>query len=121
MNLHVFILTLDSSILYFLSRNKEQLHRFLLAIRQSYHDSNPYHNFCHAVDVLQAMFHFLCKMGLIPPIFTSNKRISNRSVNQQRRHVNDLLRPADIFALLLASIGHDIGHPGVNNKFLVRG
>ncbi|CAG8520145.1 4692_t:CDS:10 [Paraglomus occultum] len=111
------VLSMDE--LSHLDVSTEQLHRFLLAIRQSYHDSNPYHNFCHAVDVLQAMFHFLCKMGLIPPIFTSNKRFSNRSVNQQSRRVSDLLRPADIFALLLASIGHDIGHPGVNNKFLV--
>ncbi|KAF9126777.1 3',5'-cyclic-nucleotide phosphodiesterase [Linnemannia schmuckeri] len=34
-------------------------------------------------------------------------------------HVSDFLRPEDIFALLVASIGHDVGHPGVNNMFLV--
>jgi len=34
-------------------------------------------------------------------------------------HVRDFLRPEDIFALLVASIGHDVGHPGVNNMFLV--
>jgi hypothetical protein len=37
-----------------------------------------------------------------------------------RLHVQDLLRPEDIFALIVASIGHDVGHPGVNNMFLVR-
>ncbi|KAG0171218.1 3',5'-cyclic-nucleotide phosphodiesterase [Apophysomyces sp. BC1015] len=30
-----------------------------------------------------------------------------------------LLRPLDVLALLLASIGHDVGHPGVNNMFMV--
>lgn len=29
------------------------------------------------------------------------------------------LRNEDIFALFVAAIGHDIGHPGVNNDFLV--
>lgn len=31
-----------------------------------------------------------------------------------------ILRPRDIFALLIAAIGHDTAHPGVNNAFLVR-
>jgi hypothetical protein len=30
-----------------------------------------------------------------------------------------ILRPNDIFALLIAAIGHDTAHPGVNNAFLV--
>jgi hypothetical protein len=34
--------------------------------------------------------------------------------------IDQLLRPKDIFALLIASIGHDVGHPGVNNMFMVR-
>lgn len=29
-----------------------------------------------------------------------------------------LLRPKDLFALLIAAIGHDAAHPGVNNMFL---
>jgi hypothetical protein len=31
----------------------------------------------------------------------------------------NLLRPKDVFALLIAAIGHDAAHPGVNNLFLV--
>lgn len=89
-----------------------------MAIRQSYYDSNPYHNFTHAIDVLQAMFYFLCKMNIIPPLFSSTKRRSI-NVNQQRCRPNDLLTVTDAFALLLASVGHDVGHPGVNNAFLV--
>jgi hypothetical protein len=34
--------------------------------------------------------------------------------------IQDLLKPLDIFALLMASVGHDVGHPGVNNNFMVR-
>ncbi|KAF0469187.1 HD-domain/PDEase-like protein [Gigaspora margarita] len=101
-----------------ISVSTEQLHQLLFAIRQSYYDTNPYHNFTHAVDVLQAMFLFLCKMGLIPPLFSSKRQSIN--VNKQRCRPNDLLTPVDAFALLLASIGHDVGHPGVSNTFLVQ-
>ncbi|CAG8567092.1 24602_t:CDS:10 [Dentiscutata erythropus] len=95
----------------------DQLHRLLVAIRQSYYDTNPYHNFTHAVDVLQAMFLFLCKIGLLPPFFSSKRQSINS--NQQRCRPNDQLNVIDAFALLLASVGHDVGHPGVNNDFLV--
>ncbi|CAG8506529.1 3896_t:CDS:10 [Cetraspora pellucida] len=84
----------------------DQLHRLLVAIRQSYYDTNPYHNFTHAVDVLQAMFYFLYKMEIIPPLFSSKRQSIN--VNQQRCRPNDLLTVTDAFALLLASIGHDV-------------
>ncbi|CAJ0838478.1 17092_t:CDS:2, partial [Entrophospora sp. SA101] len=97
----IFEHVMDLDDLRQLNVPSEQLHRFLLAIRQSYYDSNPYHNFTHAVDVLQAMFFFLCEMGLIPLFFSSASS------------------DADSFALLLASIGHDVGHPGVNNFFLI--
>ncbi|RHZ67223.1 hypothetical protein Glove_302g37 [Diversispora epigaea] len=98
----------------------EQLHRFLLALRQSYYDTNPYHNFIHAIDVLQATFYFLCEMDFLPSLISSRyKRRSMSNSNRKKYRPNDLLRDTDAFALLLASIGHDIGHPGVNNKFLV--
>ncbi|CAG8450316.1 5024_t:CDS:10 [Dentiscutata heterogama] len=84
----------------------DQLHRLLVAIRQSYYDTNPYHNFTHAVDVLQAMFLFLCKIGLLPPFFSSKRRSINS--NQQRCRPNDQLTVIDAFALLLATIGHDV-------------
>ncbi|CAG8559561.1 7165_t:CDS:10 [Diversispora eburnea] len=105
-----------------LNVSSEQLHRFLLALRQSYYDTNPYHNFIHAVDVLQAMFYFLCEMDFIPSLLSSRykrRSVNNSNSNRQKYRPNDLLRDTDAFALLLASIGHDIGHPGVNNKFLI--
>ncbi|KAF9125716.1 3',5'-cyclic-nucleotide phosphodiesterase [Mortierella sp. 14UC] len=133
------------------------LHRFVIGLRDSYHRSNPYHNFAHAVDVLQATFYFLCRMGKLPssgygypPVATTpngdvagipngvvdhddsaNAHEIDSSANiptdnstadgddSPAIHVSDFLRPEDIFALLVASIGHDVGHPGVNNMFLV--
>lgn len=33
--------------------------------------------------------------------------------------LSHLLSPLDAFTLLVVAIGHDVGHPGVNNAFLV--
>ncbi|KAG0002638.1 3',5'-cyclic-nucleotide phosphodiesterase [Entomortierella chlamydospora] len=124
------------------------LHRFVIGLRDSYHRSNPYHNFAHAVDVLQATFYFLCRMDKLPgtgigsppmPLTNgdigdsaqgsenseSSANIPTQSIspvegdNLSLLRIQDFLRPEDIFALVVASIGHDVGHPGVNNMFLV--
>lgn len=70
-----------------------------------YHDENPYHNFAHAVDVLQCLYYMLKELN----VFTENPQSL----------VQRLLRPQDVFALLIAAIGHDAAHPGVNNMFLI--
>lgn len=90
------------------------MYHFIFDICNSYHSVNPYHNFRHAVDVLQANYYFLCKIGAIEPMCDKPKP-NEKSIN----HLKDLLEPIDIFALLMASIGHDVGHPGVNNNFMV--
>ncbi|KAI9276232.1 hypothetical protein BY458DRAFT_506050 [Sporodiniella umbellata] len=92
------------------------LYHFIFDVCNSYHSTNPYHNFRHAVDVLQANYYFLCRMGLVKPMYPTDELV------QCQFHpspVVNLLSPLDIFALLMASIGHDVGHPGVNNKFMV--
>jgi hypothetical protein len=33
--------------------------------------------------------------------------------------IADLLKPFDALTLIISAIGHDVGHPGVNNAFLV--
>lgn len=86
-----------------------QLYDFIIDLASVYHDENPYHNFAHAVDVLQCLFYMLCELGVLP--FT-NKFL-------QRNKPQGLLRPKDVFALLIAAIGHDAAHPGVNNVFLI--
>lgn len=59
-------------------------------------------------------------MSLLPSLFSAGYKRQGKSSNQQRCRPNDLLRDSDVFALLLASIGHDVGHPGVNNDFLIQ-
>ncbi|GAA5801576.1 hypothetical protein HPULCUR_007024 [Helicostylum pulchrum] len=87
------------------------LYHFIFDICNSYHSSNPYHNFRHAVDVLQANYYFLCKIGAIEPMCPM--------IRSEDPMIKQLLEPIDIFALLMASIGHDVGHPGVNNNFMI--
>lgn len=74
-----------------------------------YHDENPYHNFAHAVDVMQCLYYILKELNVF-----EKKRKSNSNNRPQ-----DVLRPKDVLALLIAAIGHDAAHPGVNNMFLV--
>lgn len=90
------------------------LYHFIFDICNSYHSTNPYHNFRHAVDVLQANYYFLCRLGVLKPMN------ADASLSFVESEIKDLFQPLDIFALLMASIGHDVGHPGVNNSFMVK-
>ncbi|KAJ9054816.1 3',5'-cyclic-nucleotide phosphodiesterase [Entomophthora muscae] len=73
-----------------------RLQRFILVIQASYLN-NHYHNFQHAVDVLQSTYLYLLALDL-----------------------GAGLTPQHIIALCIAALGHDLGHPGVNNAFLVK-
>lgn len=85
-----------------------------MACRKAYNDFVLYHNFRHIVDVLQAVFYFLLQIGILPPYPTG--RHPNRT---RLAPVATLLQPFDALTLLVSAIGHDVGHPGVNNAFLV--
>ncbi|KAG9096117.1 hypothetical protein FS749_009107 [Ceratobasidium sp. UAMH 11750] len=128
----------------------DQLPPFLRAVRKIYRTQNQYHNFHHALDVFQAVYWFLCRAGVVPPV-----RILARTKDQGEVHtagtkegedgecgkfVNSLgpevnkagakwrrtrvqgrigvMRNIDVFALLLAAVGHDVGHPGLSNAFM---
>ncbi|KAK4148441.1 hypothetical protein C8A00DRAFT_38989 [Chaetomidium leptoderma] len=94
----------------------DQLHRFLLACRSAYNTFVPYHNFRHVVDVLQATFHFLVRIGSLPPYRFANGSLSEA---HPKSPIAKLLQPFEALTLLITAIGHDVGHPGVNNGFLV--
>lgn len=94
------------------------MYHFIFDIYNSYHSANPYHNFRHAVDVLQASYYFLCKIGAIEPM-CQDAFPKNADEKVLYPRIKDLFMPLDIFALLMASLGHDVGHPGVNNAFMV--
>ncbi|KAL2823174.1 hypothetical protein BDW59DRAFT_100000 [Aspergillus cavernicola] len=91
-----------------------ELRTFLLACRASYNSFVLYHNFRHAIDVLQSVFCFLLHIGALP---------SYRSIGLQADTtcpIAFMLKPFDSLTLLISAIGHDVGHPGVNNFFLVK-
>lgn len=85
----------------------------------AYNDFVPYHNFRHVVDVLQAVFFFLLQLGALPPYPSSAASPPTESSAPSPLPVASLLRPFEALTLLIAAIGHDVGHPGVNNAFLV--
>lgn len=57
---------------------------------------NPYHNSTHAADVL-ASFMFFINQTVLSELFTEY----------------------DILAVIIAALGHDVGHPGFTNRFLI--
>jgi hypothetical protein len=91
----------------YLSSNKRTTHRnleisvqdlqsFILTVNANYLE-NSYHNFKHAVDVLQ----FSVYLYKISPT------------------LNEIFRPLDIFAMLVATYCHDMGHTGCNNAYMI--
>ena len=88
---------------------------FMLTVRSCYQPTNHYHNFRHAIDVLQATFQILLLSNIIPPIPSPNARVppSIKPILPP-----NYLAPIDILSLCIAAVGHDAAHPGVTNAFL---
>lgn len=91
-----------------------ELRVFLLACRAAYNSFVLYHNFRHAIDVLQSVFCFLIHIGALPPYGPDVQSPVSKSP------IASILSPFDALTLLISAIGHDVGHPGVNNFFLVK-
>lgn len=91
-------------------------------MRHVYRHQNSYHNFEHALDVLQAIHIFLCSAGRVPPasiLLEPDARTWKPEQSAGKPALVHYLTPVDLFCLYVASIGHDVGHPGVTNSFMV--
>lgn len=80
--------------------DKYKLYNFLKDVEESYNPEVPYHNAKHATDILQAVYYSLNKMS------------------SSGTALKDLLSAEETLSLVLAVIGHDIGHIGRTNHFL---
>ncbi|KAI5304969.1 3',5'-cyclic-nucleotide phosphodiesterase [Ascosphaera pollenicola] len=89
-----------------------QVYRFFYACRTAYNSFVLYHNFRHAVDVLQSTFYFLLASGMLP-------RFPDGMVQEPVNPLASILGPFEVLTLIISAIGHDVGHPGVNNAFLI--
>jgi len=60
------------------------------------YNPNPFHNFAHAVDVAYTVFRFF-------------------NLTDAAQYLSE----TSMFWLLIAAVGHDLGHLGVNNQYLI--
>jgi len=70
---------------------------FAYALNQGYRTEPRYHNWHHGVDVLHTVYLLLTATA-----------------------AKVYMEPLELFAALVAALAHDLGHPGVNNGFLVK-
>lgn len=73
------------------------LKAFLHDISVKYIADNTYHNFKHGCDV----GHTVYRLVMIPGL-------------------TDAFSHLEVFSMLIGAIGHDVGHPGVNNVYLIK-
>ncbi|KAL4444281.1 hypothetical protein ABPG75_012018 [Micractinium tetrahymenae] len=76
---------------------EERVRSFLSDVEEAYHPHNPYHNSSHAADVTQALGAML-------------------AADDFASQLSDL----EQLAVIVSAAIHDVGHPGVNNDFLIR-
>ena len=75
--------------------------------------------------MLQALHCYLLSAGMVPSValLLKDENEPGGMWTCAREHDSGplvtCLTPREIFALYLAAIGHDVGHPGFNNPFMV--
>ncbi|KAJ2081911.1 3',5'-cyclic-nucleotide phosphodiesterase [Coemansia sp. RSA 988] len=111
------VMLMDAAACVDLRLQVGRVRRFVRIVESAYYD-NPYHNFHHAVDVTQSTFYMLHTLGLFNR--AGPRRASLRSPAETSFPLRTILRPTDVMALVVASLCHDLGHPGLNNAFMVR-
>ncbi|KAJ1675447.1 hypothetical protein EV182_001246 [Spiromyces aspiralis] len=115
--IHCAIIMLEEAVaLAGLPVRASLIQSLILSLHAAYYD-NAYHNFYHAIDVTQCTYYLLQTLG----IFNPRRRSSITAHHEQRRFAAQrILKPIDVLALIVASLTHDAGHPGLNNVFMVK-
>ncbi|KAJ4495882.1 hypothetical protein C8J55DRAFT_553636 [Lentinula edodes] len=101
---------------------KDQIYPLIHHLRRIYRWENTYHNFEHALDVLQCSYIFLRSAGMVPPVsilldedpeltWTSARKFDSGSLVT-------CLGMKELFVVYIAAIGHDVAHPGFTNLFM---
>ncbi|KAF8068951.1 hypothetical protein FPV67DRAFT_1414332 [Lyophyllum atratum] len=98
----------------------EQISPFVHHLRRIYRLENSYHNFEHAVDVLQASYSYLRAAGMVPPlsILLEPGRMWKTERAFDSGPLMTTLNHHALFVVYIAAIGHDAGHPGFSNVFM---
>ena len=125
--MRVLLVARDTDTLSAIPPHAAQISTFLQHLQQLYRQRNSYHNFQHALDVFQATYFFLCNSGIVPPVsilLRADARLWQPDKRMPRcgkspKSFIDCLENEDVFALYIAAVGHDVGHPGLTNAFLV--
>ncbi|KYQ89235.1 cGMP-specific phosphodiesterase [Tieghemostelium lacteum] len=85
----------ETGITKHLDIDRAIMERYLYRVKEAYRD-NPFHSFNHAVTVTQMIFLIIIKTQLL-----------------------NILTPMEKLAILIASVCHDLDHPGLNNRFQI--
>ncbi|TCD60865.1 3',5'-cyclic-nucleotide phosphodiesterase, partial [Steccherinum ochraceum] len=93
---------------------------FLYHLQTIYRETNTYHNFEHALDTFQALYHFLSVAGIVPDVMALLLDQGEEPDMSTPRLpcLLDILTKEDVMALCIAAVGHDAGHPGLTNGFM---
>ncbi|KAJ7634630.1 hypothetical protein FB45DRAFT_829942 [Roridomyces roridus] len=97
-----------------------QIPAFIQHLRQIYRWQNSYHNFDHALDVLQASYSYLRSADMVPPLsILLTEGLMWKPVQPfDSGPLMTSLGLTDLFIIYIAAIGHDVGHPGFTNLFM---
>lgn len=85
-------------------------------VRWNYHAENPFHNFRHAVNVLQTLHSYVCSI---------HRAIANDDVPggggapATSGGSTTMFTDVELFGAYIAALCHDLQHPGLNNAHLV--
>ena len=92
------LLSATAEIFYQFNLDKMKLQSFLDLVHKNYFPNLPFHNFRHCFNVVHTIF----------------------VIGERNKGLEEYIGYQDYLFLLLAALGHDICHPGIDNSYLIR-